>query len=78
MMNEQVSITAYVPVNITFSIDDGIGKDTTVTIITAVTSTISILLNGPNNLEISKSGSYVQTLTLVAPGISLVGVLLLS
>ena len=75
MMNEQISITVNDPVNIEFNIDDGLGKDTTVTVLTTVNSTMSIQLNGPNNLMITKTRSSIQTLSLVVTGVSQVSAL---
>ena len=69
MMNEQVSIMVNDPLNFAFTIDEGIGKDTTVSVISKSSSTLTIRLDGPSSFQRSKTGIGVQTLSLVVDGI---------
>ena len=73
MKNQQVRSTQNVPANVTFSIDDGLGTDTTVTVVTKEINDIDILLTGPNGYTQRQSASQVRTISLVVPGISEVG-----
>ena len=70
MKNQQVTTPQTVPANVTFNIDEGLGSDTTVTVVIKEVSDIDMLLIGPNGYTQRQSGSLVRTLSLVVPGIS--------
>lgn len=68
--NQQVTTTQKVPTNVTFIIDEGLGRDTTVTVVTKIENEIDVLLIGPNGYIQRQSSTVVRILSLVVPGIS--------
>lgn len=50
-----------------FSIDDGLGKGTTISVITAEPADLEIDLSGPDNFFQNESKKQVKALSLVAP-----------
>ena len=70
MRNQRLTTTQNVPTSITFSVDEGLGTDTTVTVVSKEENYIDIGLTGPNDYTQRLSGRQVRTLSLVVPGIS--------
>lgn len=70
MMNEQLTISQNVTVSIIYNIDEGIGKDTTVSVISKDISNIKISVSGPYNFTQIESADQVESLSLLVPDIS--------
>ena len=64
MLSEQLASTPNIPRTIDFHIDEGMGKDTTVSVTTRSLCNIDVLLSGPDNLTHAESAVSVQSLTL--------------
>ena len=64
MLSEQLAPTPNIPSTNEFHIDDGIGKDTTVSVMSRSLSNLDVLLSGPSNFLQTESGVSVESLTL--------------
>ena len=70
MTNEQFSAIQNVPVIIDFTVDEGLGRDTTISVIAKQISNTEIKLTGPNNIMLSESAIRTKVKSLIVPGIT--------
>ena len=70
LTTDRFSAQQNVPVNVDFNIDEGIGLNTTVSVISKTTCDIEIRLTGPNSFTQSTSGIQTKSQSLVVPGIN--------
>ena len=73
MINDQFNVSPIVPVVASYNIDDGIGRDTTISVISKTVSDIAINVSGPANNTLSNSSDQVESMSLLLPDISQVG-----
>ena len=64
MISGQFASTSNTPIVIDFHIDAGMGKDTTVSVLSTISSNKGVVLSGPSNFTRAQSGDSVQSLTL--------------
>ena len=69
MVSEQLAPTLNISSTINFHIDAGMGKDTTVSIMSKSSLDINLLLSGPSNFTRTQSGVSVQPMSLLVPGV---------
>ena len=64
MLSEQLAPTSNIPSIIEFHIDNGIGKETTISVMSRSLSKLDVLLSGPSNFTHTESRVSVESLTL--------------
>lgn len=78
MYDEQIFSLQNVPASVTFNVDEGIGQDITVTVISEAVSDLNLAIAGPNGFLHSNATSNVKTWSLSIPGISEVSLFFLT
>ena len=70
LKNQRLTTAKNVPTSVTFNVDEGLGTNTTVTVVSKEINDIDILLTGPNDYTQQLTGVQVRTLSIVIPRIS--------